>query len=100
MPTELPTTVIGLIAFVVAGAGALLWRFSSNSGKANNKTIETFMTYIETRNHSLEKTTDKFLEKMEERDLKFDDALIKQGERHQQGMDDLAARLENSWAKK
>ncbi len=57
------------------------------------------MTYIEKKNGNLERTTNKFMETLEDRDLKFSDALIKQGERHQQAMDDLAARLEQSLSK-
>lgn len=51
---QLPTTAIGLIGFVVIGAGALVWRV-----------ITKFMTYIETKNHNLERATDKFIETTE-----------------------------------
>jgi len=90
---DLPTTAVGLVAFIVAVSGYLLWQMSKHQTK-------TFMTYIETRNHSLEKTTDKFIATLEERDLRFNDALIKQGERHREAMDDLAARLEANLVKK
>lgn len=91
--TDLPTTAIGLIAFIVGMAGWLIWRMS-------NKQTETFMTYIEKKNNNLERTTKDFTDKMEERDRRFDDILLKHDERHQQMMDDLGARLEASFFKK
>lgn len=99
MPSDLPTTAIGLIAFVVAGAAYLFVRTANEARKTNNEQLLTFMTYIEKKNGNLERTTNKFMETLEDRDLKFSDALIKQGERHQQAMDDLAARLEQSLSK-
>lgn len=91
--TDLPTTAIGLIAFVVGGAGWLIFRMS-------NQQTQTFMTYIEKKNGNLEKAQKLFIETIEDRDLKFTDSLIKQGERHQQSMDDMGARLEGVIGKK
>jgi hypothetical protein len=88
---DLPTTAIGLIAFIVAGAGWLIFRL-------NNQTILTFMTYIEKKNGNLERTAELFVQKSEEQQVAFGDMLMKQGERHQQALDDLMARFDASAA--
>lgn len=92
--TELPTTAIGLIAFILAGAGGLLWRLSVVKANESLKTVETFMTYIEKKNGNLERATKLFTETMEEQGTRHKDAMVNQNERHQQMMDDIAARLE------
>lgn len=98
--TELPSTAIGLIAFIIAGAGALLWRMASKNSDANNETVKTFMTYIEKKNGNLERATQLFTANIEEQAMRHKDAMIDQNERHKQMMDDIAARLENiSFAK-
>lgn len=86
---DLPTTAIGLIAFIVMGAGWLIYRMS-------NQQTQTFMTYIEKKNGNLERTTIHFTEAMEDRDKKYEDMLIKHDERHKEMMDDMAARLEST----
>lgn len=90
MPTELPTTIIGLIAFLFVGFGYFIWRMS----KSNSDIIQVFMLYIEKKNNNLEKTTVHFTDTLQERDKRFDDMLIKHDERHKEMMDDMAARLE------
>ena len=89
MPTDLPTTAIGLIAFVIVAAGYALW-----------KVVTTFMTYIEKKNNNLEKATTLFVEANAARDKQIDDMLIRHDERHGQMMDDMAARLEQTFAPK
>lgn len=93
--TDLPTTAIGLIAFIVTGAGALLWKMASINKAENQKTVETFMTYIEKKNGNLERATHLFTEAMEEQGIRHKDAMVDLNERHKQMMDDIAARLES-----
>lgn len=88
MPTDLPTTAIGLIAFTVAGAGWLIYRMSKQQ-------TDTFMTYIEKKNGNLERATKLFTEAMEEQATRHKDAMINQNDRHRQMMEDFAGRLEN-----
>lgn len=88
MPTDLPTTAIGLIAFVIGGSGWLIYRMSKQQ-------TETFMTYIEKKNGNLERATKLFTEAMEEQGERHKAAMVNQNDRHQQMMDDFAARLEN-----
>jgi iron uptake system EfeUOB component EfeO/EfeM len=88
MPADLPTTAIGLIAFIVAGAGYLLWRITKTQ-------TETFMTYIEKKNGNLERATKLFTEAMEAQELRHRDTLIQQSAQHKEMMDDFAGRLEN-----
>ena len=85
MNADLPTTAIGLIAFIASGGGILLWRV-----------IGKFMTYIEIKNKNLERTAEHFTETLSERDKKFDDMLLKHDDRHKEMMDDLVARLESN----
>ena len=92
---ELPSTVIGLLAFTMAGGAYMVWNIQ-----------KSFLTYIETKNHNLEKATQAFMAKIEdftveihEQSERHKDAMINQNDRHKQMMDDFAARLE-SFAKK
>src|SRR6185312_16796683 len=95
MPTDLPTSAIGLIAFMVTSFGVLLWRISVQNEKANEETIKTFMTYIEKKNGNLERATKLFVENVEEQATHHRDAMVDQNDRHKQMMDDFAARLES-----
>lgn len=92
--SELPTTAIGLIAFIASGAGVLLWRLSVVKANESQKTVETFMTYIEKKNGNLERATQLFTAAMEEQGERHKEAMINQNERHKQMMDDIASRLE------
>lgn len=87
---QLPTTVIGLVAFMfIVAMLAVFWVIRNN-----NKTITTFMTYIEKKNGNLERATKLFTETIEEQAMRHRDAMINQNDRHKQMMDDMAARLE------
>lgn len=90
MPTELPTTTIGLIAFIIAAAGWLIWKLNQN----NTSTVTTFMTYIEKKNGNLERATAAFLESTEKKNKQFEIMLADHDKRHGAMMDDMAARLE------
>ena len=83
MPADLPTTAIGLIAFIFIGSGYLIWRI-----------VQTFMTYIEKKNHNLERATEKFIEASEKKNKQFETMLADHDKRHNDMMDDMAARLE------
>ena len=88
---QLPTTSIGLIAFIIVAAGVAL-RYLADQ---NRKTTETFMTYIQTKNHNLERATQLFTKTMEEQAERHREAMVNQNDRHKQMLDDMAARLEN-----
>lgn len=92
MPTDLPTTAIGLIAFILMGTGWLIYRMV----QANANTVTTFMTYIEKKNGNLERATAAFLASAEIKNKQFEVMLADHDKRHQQMMDDMAARLETS----
>jgi sensor c-di-GMP phosphodiesterase-like protein len=62
---QLPSTAIGLIAFIVSGTAILIWRIYRTNISATNKHTDTFMTYIEKKNNNLERTTKEFAESME-----------------------------------
>lgn len=69
---NLPTTSIGLIALTIIAAGGLVWRILQQTAKTNTEHLKTnaeqqkmFMTYIETKNHNLERATDNFIESSE-----------------------------------
>ena len=100
--TDLPTTSIGLIAFIVVAFGfAVKYLADQNRrsleilGKQNTENTQIFMTYIEKKNGNLERTSKLFTEAMEDQAMRHKDAMINQNDRHKQMMDDFAARLEN-----
>lgn len=82
--TELPTTVIGLLAFLFTGSGFAIWRIQ-----------KSFLEYIQMKNGNLEKAIVIFTKAMEEQGERHKDAMVNQNNRHQQMMDDIAARLES-----
>lgn len=96
MSPDLPTTSIGLIAFIVLSLG---WAIKYQADQ-NRKSTEAFMTYIEKKNGNLERATKLFTETMEDQAMRHKDAMINQNDRHKEMMDDFAARLENLVAKK
>lgn len=59
---ELPTTSIGLIAFIVVAFGYALKYVTDQ----NRKTIDTFMTYIKEKNGNLERVSKEFSVRMDE----------------------------------
>ena len=61
MPAELPTTTIGLIAFLVLCAGIAIKYLADQ----NKNTVKTFMEYIQTKNGNYERSSLKFAETME-----------------------------------
>lgn len=85
MTTDLPTTAIGLIAFILVGTGLLIYRV-----------VQTFMTYIEKKNGNLERATVSFLDSAEKKNKQFEIMLADHDKRHSDMMDDMAARLEAS----
>lgn len=93
---ELPTTAIALVAFIAAGAAALIWKIVHDNNTASEKTVATFMTYIEKKNGNLERATAAFLASAEVKNKQFEVMLADHDKRHQTMMDDMAARLEAS----
>lgn len=96
---EIPTTAIGLIATIAAGAGGLIWKINKGNTDAMKTMVDTFMKYIETKNHNLERTTELFVESSEKKNKQFEIMLADHDKRHQQMMDDMSARLEASTPK-
>lgn len=94
--TELPTTIVGLIAFIFLGNGFIIWRLQKAAAKAAQDQLNTFMGYIETKNHNLEKATTLFVESTEKKNKQFEIMLSDHDKRHGEMMDDMAARLESS----
>lgn len=104
--TELPNTIIGLVAFVFAGLVSMMGMML----RWQNKATTSFLTYIQVKNGNLERATKTFVESMEKRDLTFAEAFESQGLRHEEAMhsqnrmhsqmlDDFAARLESTLPK-
>lgn len=93
---ELPSTAIGLIATVIAGAGGLIWKLNKGNADSMKVMVDTFMKYIETKNHNLERTTTLFVEASEKKNKQFEIMLADHDKRHQGMIDDMAARLEAS----
>ena len=90
MPIEsLPTTIVGLLAFIFMGSGYIIWRIQKQ-----------FLSYIQLKNGNLERATQLFVDTVEEQAVRHRDAMINQNERHAQMMDDIAARLESVAVKK
>lgn len=75
---ELPTTIIGLIAFIMLGFGYAIKYLSDQ----NKNTIDTFMTYIKTKNGNYERSAAKFADTME-----------KVAKEHKESIDELISRL-------
>lgn len=69
---DLPTTAIGLIAFILVGFGVAIKYLADQNKKNvehltahNTNTIETFMTYIKEKNANLERVSKDFSERMD-----------------------------------
>lgn len=91
---ELPTTTVGLIAFLTAaylGGTGYLVRYFLNAQK---KQTDIYMEYIQTKNGHLEKARESFGKMINEARMDFSNMLSSQGERHKQMIDDATARLE------
>lgn len=87
---SLPTTAIGLIAFVILTLGVAIKYMADQ----NTKTTVTFMTYIEKKNGIVERLGDKFIEQSDKANKQFQVMLEDHDARHKQMMDDMAARVE------
>lgn len=88
--TDLPSTVVGLIAFIIlvlVGVITLLIKQQRDASAA-------FLTYIEKKNGIVEKLGDKFTESVDRQQDRFEKVLVDQAARHKEMLGDFAARLE------
>lgn len=59
---NLPTTTIGLIAFIAGGAGWLVLHINKQNTEQIDETIKQFMSYVETKNGHNERISKEFSE--------------------------------------
>jgi len=95
MTPELPTTVIGLIGFVVLGAGYILYRMFESSNQRSKDNVAQFMGYIENKNGIVLKQAEAFAAALKDMQSRFDQSLVNQSERHQETMQHFSERLES-----
>lgn len=80
---NLPTTVIGLVAFIaLANISGMIWMLRYFL-TAQRKQTETYMNYIQTKNGHLEKARDSFGEMLSEQSERHNKILSEQSDRHE-----------------